>query len=245
MLSGKAAWDEMKENALGATQGSKGGARAVVGHLKRLLEKLPSQQAPKIHLVGHSAGSIFHAPLVTALTEAGIEIESCTLWAPACTIELFKQHYAPAIKKKRIKRFALFTLSDKAEQDDHCANIYHKSLLYLVSHSFEDEPRIPLYRGGVPILGMEKYVRQDVELMSLFKSDAASWVIAPNAKSLGSADASTSLQHGSFDDDDATVRATLRRILGDGVSKGAAIKFQRSAASLRDSRVKADRAAGF
>ncbi len=34
VLSGKAAWDEMKENALGATQNTKGGARAVVGHLE-------------------------------------------------------------------------------------------------------------------------------------------------------------------------------------------------------------------
>jgi hypothetical protein len=245
VLSGKAAWDEMKENAIAATQNSKGGARSVVAHLKRLLDKLPSQQAPKIHLVGHSAGSIFHAPLTTALNEAGIEIESCTLWAPACTVELFKQHYLPAIKKKRIKRFSLFTLSDKAEQDDHCANIYHKSLLYLVSHSFEDEPRIPLFRGGVPILGMEKYLRQDADLMALFKSGTADLVISPNNKSLGSADAATSLQHGSFDDDDATVRATLRRILGDGLAKSGVIKFQRSAASLRESRVKADRAAGF
>jgi hypothetical protein len=167
------------------------------------------------------------------------------LWAPACTVALFKEHYLPAIKKKRIKRFGMFTLSDKAEQDDQCANIYHKSLLYLVSNSFEDEPRIPLFRGGVPILGMEKYVRQDAELMSLFKTDNADWVISPNGKSLGSADAATSLQHGSFDDDDATVRATLRRILGDGLTKGGAIKFQRSASSLRESRVRADRAAGF
>jgi hypothetical protein len=92
---------------------------------------------------------------------------------------------------------------------------------------------------------MEKHVRQDAELMSLFKGGTADWVISPNGKTLGSADASTSLQHGSFDDDDATVRATLRRILGDGVAKGGVIKFQRSAASLRESRVKADRAAGF
>ena len=33
----------------------------------------------------------------------------------------------------RIKQFAIFTLTDRAEQDDDCANIYHKSLLYLVS----------------------------------------------------------------------------------------------------------------
>ncbi|MET0535693.1 MAG: C1 family peptidase, partial [Steroidobacter sp.] len=83
VLAGKASWDEMKENALGATQNKDGGARVVVGHLKKLLDKLPPQQTPKIHLVGHSAGSIFHAPLLTALNDAGIDVESCTLWAPA------------------------------------------------------------------------------------------------------------------------------------------------------------------
>lgn len=245
VLSGKAAWDEMKENALGASQNTKGGARAVVGHLKRLIDKLPAQQVPKIHLVGHSAGSIFHAPLITALNEAGIDVETCTLWAPACTVELFKQHYLPAIRKKRIKRFALFALSDKSEQDDQCANIYHKSLLYLVSHAFEDKPRIPLFRDGVPILGMEKYLRKDAELMALFKAENASLVISPNNKPLNSIDASTSLHHGDFDDDSATVRATLRRILGDGAGKSEVINFQRSASSLRERRVRADKSAGF
>ncbi|MBL8265774.1 C1 family peptidase [Steroidobacter sp.] len=245
VLTGKAAWDEMKENALAATQSSKGGARAVAGHIKRLLEKLPKQQVPKIHIVGHSAGSIFHAPLITALNDAGVDVETCTLWAPACTVALFKEHYLPAIKKKRIKRFALFALSDKAEQDDHCANIYHKSLLYLVSHAFEKEPRIPLFRDGEPILGMEKFLRKDAELQALFKGDNADLVISPNNKAVNSIDASTALHHGDFDDDAATVRATLRRILGDGVPKTEAIKFQRSASSLRESRVRADKAAGF
>lgn len=245
LLSGKAAWDEMKENALAATQSTQGGGRAVVGHLKRLLDKLPKQQVPKIHVVGHSAGSIFHAPLITALNEAGIDVETCTLWAPACTTELFKQHYLPAIKKKRIKRFALFALSDKAEQDDHCANIYHKSLLYLVSHAFEDKPRIPLFRDGVPILGMEKFLRKDAELMALFKGGNADLVISPNNKPVNAIDASTSSAHGDFDDDGATVKATLRRILDDGATKSGTINFQRSASSLRESRVRADKAAGF
>ncbi len=244
VLSGKAAWDEMKENALAASQNPKGGARAVVSHLKRLLDKLPRQQAPKIHVIGHSAGSIFHAPLITALIDAGIDVETCTLWAPACTIELFKQHYLPAIKKKKIKRFALFALSDQAEQGDHCANIYHKSLLYLVSHSFENKPRIPLFRPGVPILGMEKYLREDAELMALFKSGNADLVVSPNNKPVNSVDASTSLHHGDFDDDSATVRATLRRIVGDALPKSGAISFQRSASALRESREQTDRSGG-
>lgn len=245
-LSGKAGWDEMKENALAATASTKGGARAVVAHLVRLLDKLPKEQAVKIHVVGHSAGSIFHAPLITALNNAGVDVESCTLWAPACTVELFKQHYVPAIRKQRIRRFALFALSDKTEQDDHCASIYHKSLLYLVSHAFEDKPRIPLFRPGVPILGMEKYIRADADLQALFKSGNADLVISPNDRKTDNIGASTALHHGDFDDDPATVRATLRRVLGDGPLKTEGVmKFQRSAASLRESRIRAASGEGY
>jgi Papain family cysteine protease len=239
-LTGKTAWDEMKENALAASQSSKGAARVVVSHLARLIDKRPKGSL-KVHLVGHSAGSIFHAPLVTAFNDAGVTIESCTLWAPACTTQLFKQHYLPAIKSQKIRRFALFALSDKTEQDDHCANIYHKSLLYLVSHAFEDKPRIPLFRDGVPILGMEKWLREDAEIMALFKGGAADLIFAPNDRKAGAIDATTARHHGDFDDDIATVRATLRRIVGDGTPKVEALKFQRSASSLRDRRTEADR----
>lgn len=31
----------------------------------------------------------------------------------------------------------LYTLTDAAEQDDHCAHVYNKSLLYLVSNAFD------------------------------------------------------------------------------------------------------------
>ena len=236
LLTGKASWDEMKENALAASQAQNGAARQVVRHLARMQAQLPNGPL-QLHLVGHSAGSIFHAPLVTALVEAGLTIESCALWAPACTTALFKQHYAPAINRNKIKRFAAFVLSDEAERDDHCAHIYNKSLLYLVSHAFEATPRIPVVRDkGEAILGMEKFIRADAELQRLFASDKADLVIAPNTRPLGSAEASTATSHGSFDDDKATVRATLRRILGDGIARGSALTFHRSASSMRDRR---------
>jgi hypothetical protein len=92
---------------------------------------------------------------------------------------------------------------------------------------------------------MEKYLRQDADLTALFRGENASLVISPNNKPLNSIDASTSLHHGDFDDDAATVRATLRRILGDGQGKSEVIDFQRSASSLRERRLGADKAAGF
>lgn len=221
-LTGRAAWSEMKENALAASRRD-GAARQVM----ELLVALKQQFADlEIHVVGHSAGSIFHAPLVQLLTTQGkvaagafagekgygMRVDSCTLWAPACTLDLFKEAYLPAIQAKTLRRFSLFALSDKAERDDQCASVYNKSLLYLVSNAFEKEPRIPVFRDGVPILGMEKFF--DAEVKKLFSSGAADLVIAPNNEPMGSLKASQATRHGDFDDDQCTVHATFARMLG-------------------------------
>jgi hypothetical protein len=162
-------------------------------------------------------GSITQGPLAGS-TGFGRTIASCTLWAPACTMDLFHQLYAPAIEAGQLRRFSLFTLTDQAERDDNCANIYHKSLLYLVSNAFENRPRIPLVRDGVPILGMEKFAKADAELVKLV---GGSWVHAPNTAAMGSPDASGARHHGDFHTDPATLRATLARILA-GDPSGAA-----------------------
>lgn len=246
-LTGRAQWKEMKENALAATTSSTGAARKLAAHLHDLMQSDP---AVELHLVGHSAGSIFHAPLVQLLTSSGkiangplkgekglgLTIASCTLWAPACTVKLFKETYLPSIESGKIERFTLFTLTDQAEQDDHCAKIYHKSLLYLVSHAFEDEPRIPLFRQGEAILGMQRYIDSDPALKELFKASHCSWVLAPNQEPHGSVHASTADGHGDFDDDPATVLATLARILGKRAAK-MELAFPHSAGSLRSRRV--------
>ena len=243
-LTGKAEWDEMKENAMKATTTATGGARLVADEIALLAQRYSGLE---IHIVGHSAGSIFHAPLVQYLCAAkaapssrakagglGLTVKSCTLWAPACTTELFRKCYLPLIKSGGIGRFTMFTLTDEAEQDDNCAKIYNKSLLYLVAHAFEEDPRIPLIRpDGSPILGMEKFIRADRELSTLFgkKSPSpVSWVRSPNTEPVGSADASRSTHHGDFDDDDATVRSTLARIL-DKDSTKTEISFRSTAQS--------------
>ena len=93
----------------------------------------------KVHLVGHSAGSILLGGLAGANQAGGrpVTFDTCTMWAPACTMEFYRDQYLPAIRGGSIKQFAIFNLTDRAEQDDNCANIYHKSLLYLVSNAFE------------------------------------------------------------------------------------------------------------
>lgn len=253
LLTGKAQWSEMKENALLATNSASGGARLVANEIAKLVR---DNEDVELHIVGHSAGSIFHAPLVQYLTGQGVigsgpmaaskvkglgvKIDTCTLWAPACTTRLFKESYLPAIDQGLIDRFALFTLTDRAEQDDHCANIYHKSLLYLVSNAFEETARIPMVQpDGEPILGMQKCVAEDAGVNGLFKQEKADWILSPNTKPMGSMHASQSMHHGDFDDDEATVKATLARILGKSRTKGD-FSFQRSAMSRRGVRRRID-----
>ncbi|HEY4084108.1 MAG TPA: C1 family peptidase [Burkholderiaceae bacterium] len=266
VLTGKLEWDQMKQNAMAAS--AKGGAAHLVAeHLATLAGKFPGLE---IHLVGHSAGSILHAPLVRVLTESlKLKVKTCTLWAPACTVDLFKTAYLPAIEGGTIERFTMFALNDKAEQDDNCARIYNKSLLYLVSNAFEDKAPIPLFRDGVPILGMQKFFEADAALKALFNGGGAELVLSPNNEPEGSSGASQSRHHGDFDDDLSTVQATFARLvkpptqaapagrakgqramkaaLAPTLDKGAgvatqppAINFQRSSSSLRERRAGID-----
>ena len=120
---------------------------------------------------------------------------------------------ATAVKKHRnAAHAALFTLTDEAEQDDECANSYHKSLLYLVSNAFESPPAGQTNRGR-QILGMEKWIDRDDALPKLFKRKTCRWVRAPNTFADGSPSASRAQHHSDFDDDATTLRATLAHIL--------------------------------
>ena len=274
--TGKLEWDQMKQNGLGATLLADGGARRVASFVQQL-----AAQGVEVHVAGHSAGSIFMAPLVQLLATKGaidwtgmpdtaglsypgadqglgVPIKSVTMWAPACTIDLFARCYKPVVDAGQVERFALFTLTDKAEQDDHCGHIYNKSLLYLVSHAFEATARNPLIpvgdkganlsAAGVGILGMEWWLTRHPATRGWFqrlngsvdaaKEGKAVWVLSPNAVAEGARNGSTATHHGDFDDDSATVKATLARILGrQSLAAGSAkLSFESTAASKRDRR---------
>ena len=254
-FTGKASWDEMKENALAAGSTKGGGARMALD----LLATLRTTMDFKLHVVSHSAGAIFHAPLVRLLTAPakkiasgylqgetgyGMPVNTCTLWAPAITTELFKQAYLPSVEDGSIGRLAMFALNDKAEQDDNCARIYNKSLLYLVSRAFEEHT----FGEGTPLLGMEKWLALDPQLSQLFTSGKADLVFSPNSDPEGSITASRSAHHNDFDDDGATLKATLARITGAApVPAGAPVTasmqfaFHSSSSSLRGRREAIDR----
>ena len=104
----------------------------------------------EIHIVAHSAGSIFLAYALEALLKIGIPVKSLQFMAPAISIDLFKQKFLPLIEYNSDLNPTLYVLSDKGERDDDVGP-YGKSLLYLVSNAFERTRETPL-------LGMEKFI---------------------------------------------------------------------------------------
>ncbi len=188
---GAALWGEMKQNAQALSGEPDAGLRLLFKHLN---ESPVAREHPlRLHLVGHSAGSIVHAFLVDRLAAQEWEFETVTFLAPAVRVDVFDERLRPWLERGQVKRLREFHLTDAAErQDPTCRPIlgYGRSLLYLVSQSFE---------GGreVPILGMEKFFPRE-----LARKRAVEVVAAPGG-------ASESTTHGGFDDDAATMASVI------------------------------------
>lgn len=235
---GTALWEEIKENALASTAFKDGAAQITCTYIDELLKK---DSSIELHALSHSAGSIFEAPLLQLLcTRGNIRsgtmkgrrgmghvLKSCTLWAPACTIDLFKSDYLPLLQSEQMQQLTLYTLTDQAEQEDNCGGIYNKSLLYLVSNAFE---RIrPEKRYGKPILGMEEFVARDQSLREVFDPES-NWITSPNLLVNKPFQFCSATKHGDFDDNEDGVRSTFRRILNDSYAQ-LDFRFHRSGAS--------------
>ncbi len=216
-------WSEMKENAEFASLPTRGGD-LLVGALQNLKAIWGNQL--EIHLVGHSAGSIFLGYLIDLLTARGLEAQTGTihLYAPACTVQFANRHFAP--HDALMKRLYLDILSDENERDDS-VTIYRKSLLYMVSNALEGDLR-------TPILGLENVLdenykgwdgssstgealgnwRQAVKLSGMEKAHRLNIVKANKALVCRTPETRINTSHGSFDNDIAIIEKTLSRILG-------------------------------
>jgi hypothetical protein len=232
------AWAEMKQNAAAASVplkksesidwtkplppakveqiGNLPGAAVIVSRLAQYIADAPRTAKPQVHLVGHSAGSIFLSEMLPRLAEAGIPIESMTFLAPAIRTDEWIRLALPALKAQQVKRFTSFGMQDSVELDDTCDfaghSVYHKSLLYLVSQAFEPEKGQP----NVALVGMERYAAAEVSGTSLSAEVAAlpkaELIWSPNDTPVNAQ--SHSRSHGDFDDDSPTMTSTLLRILG-------------------------------
>ncbi|MCB0129345.1 MAG: hypothetical protein KDD78_00790, partial [Caldilineaceae bacterium] len=227
-LYGRLLWQETREIGRLATKNEQAGVRIFLRHLLRFLRDNPEFE---VHMVAHGAGSVFFTPLVQLLAMPtdhkvaagpmkgrsghGVLLQTCTLWAPASTIEDARESYLAALAHSGIDRFTVYTLTDQAERDDDCVDIYHKSFLYLVAHALEKNICIPLLcPEGTPLLGMERHILDDRALNELFMSGKAEWVVTPNGYFEGSVNASGARTHIDFVRDEATLLSTIARIKG-------------------------------
>ncbi|HEY9397036.1 MAG TPA: C1 family peptidase [Burkholderiales bacterium] len=190
---GTAIWGEMKENGALIGGAPNGGGHVLYDCAMR--SNAFKHTRDRIHLIGHSAGGIVHSYLVDMLAKQRWRFSSVNLMAPAATRALFDEKMLPHIKAQRVAQYNQWHLSDPLEEKDNtCRPIlgYGRSLLYLVSESFE---------GGVrtPILGMQKYVDGFAKL--------------PNVKVFAAQSRETnSTTHGGFDNDVATMQSVIRQI---------------------------------
>jgi len=202
-VPGRALWREMKSGA--RTPFEPGGAGMAV--IRAFIDAFAAVgRDPNIHLVGHSTGGILMAYLLDAMGDLspGLHVRNCLLMAPAATVSLFKTHYQPLLLGNTpfgIDKMTVYNLNRQHEKDDNVAQVYRKSLLHLVSRSFEE--RLPS-----PILGME--VHND-ELRECAPG-RLEFIYSTGPEDNRSRTQATS--HGGFDNDPATMNDILRNVLG-------------------------------
>lgn len=198
-------WDEMKENArlLSERRDGQGAMQLMATHAASEFAELPSgdQADWELHVVAHSAGSIVFAHALETLCSLKIPLKSVQLMAPAIEVDLYKELVVPMIGKGCPKP-KLYVLSEEQEKADECGP-YGKSLLWLVSNSFED-------RRGTPVLGMQHYLKRERTLRDKYLGE----IVESLGKAGPSSAACTAVHHGDFDDDAATVNSVIKEIIG-------------------------------
>jgi hypothetical protein len=209
--AGFSMWSNMKLSAERAFLPRQGGT-FLVQQLADFWKRHSAEM--RIHAIGHSAGSVFDAYFISALCQQPsnppIAIESLHFLAPAITIPLFKDTLMDLVGG-RVKALTVLTMGRDFELADKVGP-YGKSLLYLVSRSFEDGPEMP-------ILGLEDSLRRDPEMRDFFG------LLNPNTRQAdllfsvteaGPRHSTIAARHGDFDNDRLTMGSVMRRILGVG-----------------------------
>ena len=196
-VPGTMVWGEMKKNADCLSGFPESGGLK----LYNACQKSPyfrDMTKIRLHLIGHSAGAIVQSLIVQRLGAKGWKFESVNYMAPAVRSDSFIAEVVPSIKSGVVKAYNQFSLLDDMElKDNTCEPIlgYSRSLLYLVSQSFE--------HGQVtPILGMQKY----------FQSQIAPANLANVKLFTAPGEFSQSTTHGGFDDDPTTMKKAISLI---------------------------------
>lgn len=185
-------WNEMKGRCEGATK-PKGGAALFLDELIKAMKTTPGERY-KIHLVGHSAGSIFHGFLYENVLRAqlammpNVSLASIQFLAPAISVDRATQaFFTGGIGAVPVANFLVHTLAPADEESDSIV-LYPSSLLTYVANHLESA------EGRVPILG----IRKD------FQSAPVTFATEQNA--------THSHRHGEFDDKGHEIEAVIQSI---------------------------------
>jgi hypothetical protein len=216
----KAVWSQMKQNASAAAHEPRATLELTVGYIEQLCAQ---RTKLRIHLVGHSAGSILLGYFLDLLLQKKIPVATCTLFAPACTVPFALEHYRPATDPTtgilKQANTVLEILGDERELAD-TVGPYGKSLLYLVSRALEDYHKMPLLgmanvwapqNGDNPFSSEE--LRKKVKEWQQFWSGG----LQPNELTKPSVSDGQEMipsAHGSFDNDVDVITRTIERIIG-------------------------------
>lgn len=197
-------WSEMKENAWRASDHRRGigGMQLIRKHAEAAFREAgpAALHAWELHVVAHSAGSIFVAHAIKHLCSLGISFKTLQFLAPAIRIDEFAEFMREEIASGRCPKPTLYVLNEQQEEDD-TVGPYGRSLLWLVSRAFEDI-------RNTPILGMQHYLNVSPAVKDLL----GAIVVSPSADTPGSE--ARSKTHGGFDNDPLTLNSILYRILG-------------------------------
>jgi hypothetical protein len=210
-LQGATIWGGMKFSAEESSKPG-GGAHLAAAQLAAFCNQAGAGNV-EVHAVGHSAGAIFQAHFVPmAVAQGAPRFRRAYFMAPAIRVDTFesllRQKVGPRGPNAAVDELVLYTMFRDVERDDNCAQIYRKSLLYLISNALERESQ-------TPILGLEESIRANANLRALFglggPKGPGEIVFSPSDAVSGRR-ASTSTSHGGFDDDPPTMNSILRRV---------------------------------
>ncbi len=211
LLGGRKFWDDMKVDASAASLGgidggAPGGGFVLAAALRDYMQRNP--KSITLHAAGHSAGSIYHSAFVPLLfqgADAVPSVKTVTFLAPAVRVDTFEQSLLPLARSGSIEDLSIFTMNPDQEKRDNTAGVYRKSLLWLVSHSFEVEKE-------ARILGLADHLRQAGPTMAYLKQESERLVLGPT--NTGKRTSTQATSHGDFDNDVPTMMSLVRRVVG-------------------------------
>ncbi len=157
-------WKEAKRRARRACDEPDGAARLLANAISYKWRQQVARGKPfQVHLVAHGSGDLLLSHLAPLLPAP---ITSCTLWAPATTMEEFRASYVPMLDDGRLEHLTIIALDESKVQA-----VGFEDALHLVSNilhfDWPWEARERAFGSAAsphrpePLLGMQRYLLTD------------------------------------------------------------------------------------